>query len=155
MRRTCHFDSPMRSYIGRLYGSGIRLRIPIYCYWLSSGSRRCLLCLGMLYVFQTKEVIMSWLYARAIRSGAAWKDTLSTMQKQALQPGKSCPRVLHCEGADRKMELALGTPNQTSTAASGLSNWNQAQSPVLIVVDCLPAKSGVIPSNCVPTQGRA
>ena len=60
-------------------------------------------------------------------------------------------QVPHCEGADRKMELALGTPIQSATAASGLSNWNQAQSPVLIVIDCLPAKSGVIPSNYVPT----
>lgn len=77
MRRAYHFDSPMRSYIGRLYGSGVRLRIPIYCHWLGSNSWRCLLCVGMLYVFQTKEVIMSWLYARTIRSGAAWKDTLS------------------------------------------------------------------------------
>ena len=94
---------------------------------------------------------MSWLYARAIRSGAAWMDTLGTVQKQALQPGNSYPRVLHCEGAGRKMELALGTPIQSATAASGLSNWNQAQSPVLIVIDCLPAKSGVIPSNYVPT----
>ena len=150
MRRTHHFDSPMRSYIDRLYGSRIRLHIPIYCHWLGSVSRWGLFCLGVVYS-QTKEVIMSWLYARAIRSGAAWMDTLGTVQKQALQPGNSYPRVLHCEGADRKMELALGTPIQSATAASGLSNWNQAQSPVLIVIDCLPAKSGVIPSNYVPT----
>ena len=82
MRRTHHFDSPMRSYIGRLYGSWGGLPIPIYCYWLGSDSRRCLLCVGMLYVFQTKEVIMSWLYARAIRSGAALKETLGTLQSE-------------------------------------------------------------------------
>ena len=139
----------MRSYIDRLYGSGIRLRIPIYCHWLGSVSRRCLLCVGVVY-FQTKEVILSWLYARAIRSGAVLKETLSTVQKYSMRQGTSYPG-LHCEGADRKMELALGTPIQSATAASGLSNWNQAQSPVLIVIDCLPAKSGVIPSNCVPT----
>lgn len=149
MYRTNHFDSPMRSYIGRLYGSRIRLRIPIYCYWLDSNSWWSLLCVGVVY-FQTKEVIMSWLYARAIRSGAAWKDTLSTVQKNSMRHGISYPG-LYCEGADRKMELALGMPNQTATAASGLSNWNQAQSPVLIVIDCLPAKSGVIHSNYVPT----
>ena len=150
MHRTYHFDSPMRSYSGRLYGSWIRLRIPISCYWLGSDSWRCLLCVGMLYVFQTKEVILSWLYARAIRSGAAWMDTLGTVQKNSIQHGISYPG-LYCEGVDRKLELALGTPNQSATAASGLSNWNQAQSPVLIVIDCLPAKSGVIPCNCVPT----
>lgn len=97
---------------------------------------------------------MSWLYARAIISGAALKETLGTVQKHSMRQGASYPGR-HCEGADRKMELALGTPIQPATAASGLSNWNQAQSPVLIVIDCLPAKSGVIPSNCVPTQGRA
>ena len=153
MHRTCHFDSPMRSYIGRLYGGWGGLPIPIYCYWLSSVSRRCLLCVGVVY-FQTKEVIMSWLYARAIRSGAAWKDTLGTVQKHSMRQGTSYPG-LHCEGADRTKELALGTPIQPATTAKRLSNWNQAQSPVLIVIDCLPAKSGVIPSNCVPTQGRA
>ena len=132
----------MRSYIGRLYGSGIRLRIPISCYWLGSDSRRRLLCVGMLYVFQTKEVIMSWLYARAIRSGAVLKETLSTVQKYSMRQGTSYPG-LHCEGADRKMELALGTPIQPATAASGLSNWNQAQSPVMIVIPAFTTRKGI------------
>ena len=141
MRRTHHFDSPMRSYIGRLYGSRICLRIPISCYWLSGVSRWCLLCVGVVY-FQTKEVIMSWLYARAIRSGAALKETLGTVQKHSMRQGTSYPG-LHCEGADRKTELALGTPIQPATAASGLSNWNQAQSPVLIVIPAFTTRKGI------------
>ena len=132
----------MCSYIGRLYGSWIRLRIPISCYWLGSDSWRCLLCVGMLYVFQTKEVILSWLYARAIRSGAAWMDTLGTVQKNSIHHGISYPG-LYCEGADRKMELALGTPTQSAAAASGLSNWNQAQSPVLIAIPAFTTRKGI------------
>ena len=141
MYRTHHFDSPMRSYIGRLYGSRICLCIPISCYWLSNVSRRCLLYMGVVY-FQTKEVIMSWLYARAIRSGAALKETLGTVQKHSMRQGTSYPG-LHCEGADRKMELALGTPIQPATAASGLSNWNQAQSPVLIVIPAFTTRKWI------------
>ena len=53
-------------------------------------------------------------------------DTLGTVQKNSMQHGTSYPG-LHCEGVDRKLELALGTPIQPATAASGLSIWNQAQ----------------------------